>query len=121
MQLADQPNPGLTSTAGGPTFRLAGGCTECERLLRAGAVVPRNGAGSASQAKGWTETLGRVIADLEFIEALSLISSELIALATLISEERGLCIPGAYTRHRSFYRDGRAFRSRPRHPRAGHK
>jgi len=71
---------------------------------------------SDSRAKTWTETLGRVISDLdllnhdteqyflriggklaEFIGAVNQISSELTTLATLISEEQGLRTSQALT------------------------
>jgi methyl-accepting chemotaxis protein len=118
MQLADRSEPRV----GVPPLRaqlsawLEAARIASVRLLRAGAVVPRNGAASASEAKVWTETLGRVIADLdllnhnteqdflriggklaEFIEAVNLISSELTALAALISGEHGLRASQALT------------------------
>ena len=113
MQLADQPD----GRAGVPPLGLGAQLSAwlqtarnaSLRLLRVGAMVRRKEAASDWQGEAWTETLGQVIADLdrlnhdterdflriggklaEFIEAVNLISSELTALANLISGEHGL-------------------------------
>lgn len=97
------------------------------RLLRVGSILHRNADESIPPAKAWTETLGRVISDLdllnhdteqdfrriggrlaEFIEAVNLISSGLTAQANQVYRagfagntvsHEGRCLP----------KDGRRF------------
>ena len=69
MQLADQPEArSVVPPLGAQLSAWLKGCAkrECE-TLRAGAIVRWNRAGSDSQAKVWTETLGWVIADLDLL------------------------------------------------------
>jgi hypothetical protein len=82
------------------------------RLLRVGAILRRRAAVRDLQTTAWTPSLRQVIADLdllnhnteqdflriggklaEFIEAVNLISSELTALANLISGSKGHANP----------------------------
>jgi methyl-accepting chemotaxis protein len=79
-------------------------------------IFRRKAAGKGPELKAWRETLGQVIADLdllnrnteqdflriggklfEFTEAVDLISSELTALADMMSAEQGLCASQALT------------------------
>lgn len=98
--------------------RLAEGSAkrECARWLRAWSFLRRKVAGRDSQVTAWTETLGRVIADLDllnhdterdflrigeklatFIEAVSGISSAVRDLTNLISVEHGQLASQALT------------------------